>query len=72
MQPIETTLPNIIQAKENHYLFMRYIIKKKLNGNSFSEQPPISNMNKINRVSGIKTTILKFLNNDDNLRNYGA
>ena len=68
MQYIDINLPTIIEARDNHYLFMRYIIKKKLNGNAFSELPPISNMNKINKVTGIKSTISKFLNNEDNLR----
>lgn len=68
MQHIDINLTNIIEARDNHYLFMRYIIKKKLYGNAFAEHPPISNMNKIKQVSGIKSTILKFLNDEDNLR----
>jgi len=68
MHYIDINLPNIIDARDNHYLFMRYIIKKKLNGNTFSELPPIPNMNTINRVNGIKSTLSKFLNDEDNLR----
>lgn len=68
MQYIDVNLPNIIEARDNHYLFMRYVIKKKLNGAAFSEPPPIPNMNKINTVYGIKSTISRFLNNEDNLR----
>lgn len=68
MQYIDIKLSNIIEAKDNHYLFMRYIIKKKLNGDAFIETPPIPLMNKINRVSGIKSSISKFLNDDNNLK----
>lgn len=68
MHYIDTELINIKEARDNHYLFMRYIIKKKLNGNTFSELPPISNMNKINKVSGVKSKIFTFLNDEDNLR----
>jgi hypothetical protein len=68
MQHIDINLTNIIEARDNHYLFIRYIIKKKIHGKAFTEHPPISNMNKISQVSGIKSTILKFLNDEDNLR----
>lgn len=68
MQYIDINLSNIIEARDNHYLLMRYIIKKKLNGNAFSESPPIPITNRINKVPGIKSTISKFLNDEDNLR----
>lgn len=68
MQYIDISLSNIIEARDNHYLLMRYIIKKKLNGNAFSESPPLPITNKINKVTGIKSTISKFLNDEDNLR----
>lgn len=68
MQYIDTDLPNIIRAKDVHYKYMRYIIKKKLHGKNFSESPPISNMNKIQKANGIKSSIAKFLDNEDNLR----
>jgi hypothetical protein len=68
MQHIDINLPNIIEARENHYRFMSYIIKKKLNGNAFSKTPPIPNMNKINKVDGIESAISEFLNDKDNLR----
>lgn len=68
MQYIDIKLPNIIEARDNHYLFMRYIIKKKLNGNAFSESAPAPITNKINKVTGIESTISDFLNNEDNLR----
>jgi hypothetical protein len=68
MKHIDINLTNIIEARDNHYLYMRYIIKKKLLGNLFTEDPPISNMNKIRQVSGVKSTILKFLNDEENLK----
>lgn len=68
MQKIDINLPKIIEAKETHYRFLRYIIKKKINGKSFSETPPVANMNKIYQVTGIKSSISKFLNDEDNLR----
>lgn len=68
MQTIDINLPKIIEARETHYKFLRYIIKKKINGKAFSETPPIANMNKINQVSGVKSSIKKFLNDEDNLK----
>ncbi|MDV4068897.1 hypothetical protein CMT34_11905 [Elizabethkingia anophelis] len=71
MQYIAVNRTNIEEAKEQHYLFMRYIIKKKLNGTSFSEHPPISQMNQINKISNIHLLdqdVILFLNNEDNLR----
>lgn len=68
MHAIDNNLHNIIEARDNHYLIMRYIIKKKLNGNAFSETAPIAITNKINKIKGIKSTIAKFLNDEVNLR----
>lgn len=68
MQNININLPKIIEARDYHYLFMRYIIKKKINGKVFSEAPPFDGMNKINKVTGIKSTISKYLNDEDNLK----
>lgn len=71
MQHIDINLPNIIEARDNHYHLMRYIIKKKLNGNSFSETSPISDMNQINKIRNIHSlnqNVVNFLNDDDNLK----
>lgn len=68
MHYIDTSRANIIEARDNHYLLMRYIIKKKLNGNAFTEPAPHSITNKINKVRGIKSIVLKYLNDEDNLR----
>lgn len=69
MQLIDINLPNIIEARNNHYKIMRYFIKVRLNGAKiFNEKPPIYIGRKINKVNGIKSSIVKFLNNEDNLR----
>lgn len=68
MQGIDINQPKIVDAKESHYKFLRFIIKKKLNGKFFKETPPIPNMNKISQMSGVKSSIRKFLNDEDNLR----
>ena len=71
MQYIDINLPKIIEARDNHYLFMRYIIKKKLNGPNFNGTKPLKNMNQIKIVSNIDTLnkkVIDFLNDDDNLK----
>lgn len=71
MQYIDTNLPNILEARDNHYRFMRYIIKKKLNGNNFIDALPTADMNQINKVGKINLLnrdVIAFLNNDDNLK----
>ncbi|MFP9114441.1 hypothetical protein ACLI1A_10900 [Flavobacterium sp. RHBU_3] len=68
MQYIDTNLYNITEARDNHYLFMRYIIKRKLNGKSFSEPNPPSITNDIYKVTGIKSSIVKYLNDESNLK----
>lgn len=68
MHFIDINLPNIIEARDNHYLFMRYIIKKKINGTLFTEVPPKPISNEIRKVPRIGSTITKFLNDEDNLR----
>lgn len=67
MQYIDTNLPNIIEARDTHYAVMRYILKKKLNGIAFSDPSPIPNM-KINKISGIRDEIAKYLNDEKNLK----
>lgn len=68
MQYIDTTLTNIIDARDSYYKFMRYIIKKKINGKSFNDDAPITGMNTVYKVKGIKSSIVKFLNNEENLK----
>jgi len=70
MQFIDINLPNIIEARDNHYLFMRYIIKKKLNGTAFVEQTP-PNMNHIRQIVNIGSLdqeVIRFLNDEHNLK----
>lgn len=47
---------------------MRYIIKRKINGKSFNDDTPITGMNTVYKVTGIKSSIVRFLNNEDNLK----
>ncbi|SHH08604.1 hypothetical protein SAMN05443549_1192 [Flavobacterium fluvii] len=68
MLPINDNLPNIKDAKDYHYKIMRYFIKRKLNGDAFTENPPIAIDRRVNKVNGIKSSIVKFLNEEDNLK----
>lgn len=65
---IDTNNPTIILAKETHYKFLRYILKKKLNGKFFKEEEPLAGMNQVNKVYGIDACISRYLNNEENLR----
>lgn len=68
MNYIDSNKPNIVSAKEEHYIKMRYIIKKKLNGRSFTEKNPFSNIKTVQIVNGIHSSVKKYLNNEINLR----
>lgn len=68
MQYIDINLNKIIEARDNHFRIMRFIIKSKINGTAFTEQSPLPTGQKIYQVSGIKSTVSKFLNNDINLQ----
>jgi hypothetical protein len=58
----------IKDASEKHYIFIRYVIKKKLDGNSFVENKPDTRIQRINRVSNIPINIKNFLNDEANLK----
>lgn len=68
MHYIDKSFPKVINAKEEHYQTMRYILKKKLLGKAFHEHSPIPKMNRINQVTGIKSSIVKFFTNEENMR----
>ena len=68
MQYIDSGLPNIIEARDNHYKYLRYIIKKKLNGPAFSEEPPVFGMDRIRKVNIVSNRIADFINDEDNLK----
>ena len=68
MNYINVLQPNIVKAKDTHFLFMRYIIKRKMFGNAFKEASPFPKVIRINKVSGIKSSIIKFLSDETNLK----
>ncbi len=65
---IDINQSKIQEARDYHYKIIRYIIKKKLNGNNFKETPPIKGM-KIKQVYRINADISRYLNNEENLKN---
>lgn len=67
MNYIDVTSTKIENAKETHYQYIRYIIKKKINGKSFKEAKPFSNITNVHQVTGIHSTVRNFLNDDTNL-----
>lgn len=67
MTPIDINKANIIEAKEHHYKILRYIILKRIQGNSFKEKPPISKM-KIKPLKNVNYSIKKFFEDDENLK----
>ncbi|WP_304137841.1 hypothetical protein [Mesonia mobilis] len=68
MHYIDINDPKIINARDEHYEKMRYILKKKLNGNYFNEKTPFRSKFRINKVTKIKSSISNFLNDEDNLK----
>ena len=72
MQYIDVNLPNIIEARDTHYQFMKYIIKKKLNGPGYKDIAPLTGMNKIKQIGNIRSLnpeVIAFLNDEINLKN---
>ncbi len=68
MNYIDINSPKIILAKEIHYKYLRYIIKKKINGKYFTEDKPFSNITKIKQVTRINSIVRNFLNDEKNLK----
>ncbi|GAA4026418.1 hypothetical protein GCM10022386_07280 [Flavobacterium cheonhonense] len=68
MHYIDITQQKIIDAQNIHYEYMRYVIKKKLNGKYFTEPKPNPNIKSIHIVSGIHSEVKRFLNVEKNLR----
>ena len=68
MNYIDTSLPHIINARDKHYEYMRYVIKKKLNGRYFTEPKPLSTIKTIQIVNEIHNSVKTFLNNEVNLK----
>lgn len=66
---IDQTSVAFLNAKQEHYKNIRYIIKKKLLGKKFTEPHPTGLTQKINLVTGITSSVFQFFNNETNLKN---
>lgn len=66
---IDQNNAEFLNAKQEHYKNVRYIIKKKLLGKKFTEPHPAGITQRINQVTGIASTVAQFLNNETNLKN---
>lgn len=67
MNYIDITQQKIIDARDLHLKYLRYVIKKKLNGKSFNEPKPHPSIKTIQIVPRIHSSVKAFLNNDKNL-----
>lgn len=56
-------------ALQEHFVNVRYIIKKKLLGTSFTEPHPKGLTTEIKKVNGIHSTVSTFLKSESNLKN---
>lgn len=65
---IDHNTPEFIDAKNEHFVNVRYIIKKKLLGEHFSEPHPKGLKTKIRQVPRINSKVKTFLRDDNNLR----
>lgn len=68
MHYIDITQQKIIDAQNMHFEYLRYVIKKKLNGKYFNEPKPNSNIKSIYIVNGIHSEVKRFLNVEKNLK----
>jgi hypothetical protein len=68
MNYIDINQQKILDARDLHYRYLRYVIKKKLNGKSFNEQKPHSSIKTIQSTPGIHSLVKSFLNNENNLK----
>lgn len=68
MHYIDITQKKIIEAQNLHYEYMRYVIKKKLNGKSFKEPKPHAGIKTIQIVNGIRSDVKRYLNVERNLK----
>lgn len=68
MHYIDTNQTKIVAARDLHYKYMRYVIKKKLNGKYFNETKPHSDIKSVHIVTGIHSKVKQFLNVEKNLK----
>lgn len=66
MNYINPNEPKIKDALDQHFKFMFYVIRSKINGRN-SVDKPFSKIKNVNKVSGIPNNIKDYLNNNDNL-----
>lgn len=64
---IDQTTPSFIQARDEHYTNIRYVIKKKLLGKRFTETHPKGFDKRIDQVTGSHSSVTAFLNDEKNL-----
>lgn len=67
MNYININKPNIIEARDEHYRIMSYIIKRRIFGNNFKEKPPISHM-RIQQIKDVDYEIKKYFEDEGNLK----
>lgn len=65
---IDQNTSGFVTARDEHYLNVRYVIKKKIFGNKFSESHPKGLNNKIQQVKGIDSKVKIFFADDKNMR----
>ncbi|RZJ90269.1 MAG: hypothetical protein EOO20_08620 [Chryseobacterium sp.] len=65
---IDQTSAAFQYAKLEHYTNLRYIIRKKLLGTLFKDKHPKGLEKRINKISGIHSSISTFLLDEDNLK----
>ncbi|RZJ91507.1 MAG: hypothetical protein EOO20_04800 [Chryseobacterium sp.] len=66
---IDQTSSEFQYAIEEHYKNLRYIIKKKLLGKQFTEAHPKGLLKRVDKITGIHSSVAKFLNDEENLKN---
>lgn len=66
---IDQSTPEFLNARDEHYKCVRYVIKKKLLGNKFTEPHPTGLTQRISQATGIDSTVAAFFKDDNNLRN---
>jgi len=65
---IDQSSTDLLIAKDEHYRNLRYIIKKKLQGNNFAENHPQGLTKRIRQVSGIHSNVYNFFKDENNLK----
>ncbi len=64
---LDINTPRFQKAVNEHYKHSRYVVKKRLHGDRFTEKAPIFQKSGINKIA-IDKTLFRYLDNEDNLR----